>query len=77
MNVFNIALIFLISWWLAWFLTLPFGVKTADKVELGHASSAPVKPHLKIKAAIATVLAAIFTAIIVVIIESGWIDLSE
>jgi len=77
MNIFNIALIFLIAWWLAWFLTLPFGVKTADKVEPGHAASAPVKPRLIVKAAIATVLAAIFTAIIVVVIESGWIDLRE
>ena len=77
MSWFNIALIFLIAWWLAWFLTLPFGVKAPEKVELGHASSAPVKPRLRIKAAIATVIAAVITAIVVLIIESDWIDLQE
>ncbi|MBT3171056.1 MAG: DUF1467 family protein [Rhodospirillaceae bacterium] len=75
MSWFNVGLIFLIAWWLAWFLTLPFGIKTPEKVEPGHASSAPVKPRLWIKAAIATVIAAVITAILVVIIESGWIDL--
>ncbi len=77
MNVFNIALIFLITWWLGWFLTLPFGVKTPDKAEPGHAASAPEKPRLLIKAAIATAIACVLTAIVVVIILSGWIDLQE
>ncbi len=77
MSWFNIALIFLIAWWLAWFLTLPFGVKASEKVKPGHASSAPVKPRLKIKAATATVIAAVITAIVVVVIQSGWISLQE
>lgn len=77
MSWFNVGLIFLIAWWLAWFLTLPFGIKAPEEIELGHASSAPVKPRLWIKAAIATVIAAVITAIIVVIIESDWIDLQS
>ena len=46
MSILNIALVFLISWWLGWFLTLPFGVKAPKKVEPGHAASAPDKPRL-------------------------------
>ena len=77
MSFFNIALIFLITWWLGWFLTLPFGVKAPDKVEEGHASSAPDKPRLLIKAAIATAIACVLTGILVAIIILGWVDLQE
>jgi len=77
MSVLNIALVFLISWWLGWFLTLPFGVKAPDKVDPGHASGAPDKPRLLIKAAIATGIACVITAVVVVIVLSGWIDVRE
>jgi len=76
-SFFNIALVFLIAWWLGWFLALPFGIKGPDKVEEGHASSAPDKPRLLIKAAIATGIACVLTGIVVAIIMSGWIDLQE
>lgn len=77
MNFFNIALIFLISWWLSWFLTLPFGAKPSEKVEPGHAASAPAKPRLLIKAVIATGIACVITAVIALIIESGWVEFRE
>ncbi len=77
MSFFNIALVFLIAWWLGWFLTLPFGIKAPDKVEEGHASSAPEKPRLLIKAGIATVIACVLTGIVVAIIMSGWVNLEE
>ena len=77
MSIFNIALIFIIAWWISWFLTLPFGVKTPEKAEPGHAASAPIKPRLRIKAAIATAIACVLTGIVVLIIQSGWIDLRE
>ena len=77
MSFFNVALVFLITWWLGFFLALPFGVKAPDKVEPGHASSAPPKPRLWIKAGAATVIATVLTVIIFVIVESGWIDLRE
>ncbi len=77
MSVLSIALIFVISWWLGWFLTLPFGAKAPDKVEPGHASSAPDKPRLLIKAVIATGIACVITAVVVVIILSGWINVRD
>ncbi|MDP7344518.1 MAG: DUF1467 family protein [Alphaproteobacteria bacterium] len=77
MSVFSIALIFVIAWWLGWFLTLPFGNRAPDKSEPGHASSAPVRPRLLIKAAIATAIACVLTAIITLVILSDWIDLRE
>ena len=77
MSILNIALVFLISWWLGWFLTLPFGVKAPEKVEPGHAASAPDKPRLLVKAVISTGIASVITAVVVVIVQSGWIDLRE
>jgi predicted secreted protein len=77
MSFFNIALVFLIAWWIGWFLALPFGVKAPDKVEEGHASSAPEKPRLLFKAAIATVIGCVLTGIIVALVMSDWIDLRD
>ena len=75
MGIFNIAVVFIVIWWLVWFLTLPFGNRPPVEVELGHAASAPSKPRLLIKATITTVLAIVLTAIAVLIIQSDWIDL--
>ena len=77
MSILNIALVFLISWWLGWFLTLPFGVKAPKKVEPGHAASAPDKPRLLVKAVISTGIACVITGVVVVIVQSGWIELRE
>ena len=75
MGIFNIAVVFIVIWWLVWFLTLPFGNRPSIEVELGHAASAPSKPRLLIKATITTVLAIVLTAVAVLIIQSDWIDL--
>jgi len=49
--------VYILLWWWVFFMTLPFGVKTPDTVETGHATSAPEKPMLWRKVAIATVVA--------------------
>ncbi len=78
MGWFSGIVVFVVCWWIAFFVTLPFGIQTSDVPGPGHVASAPVKPRLKIKAAIATVVAALGTAIIAWIIEtdairfSGW-----
>ena len=62
MNVFSGILVYVVLWWLVFFMALPFGVRAPHEVggaaEPGHATSAPVRPRLWLKAAIATVVAA-------------------
>lgn len=75
MTWFGTAVIFAIVWWLVLFMVLPFGAAPPDEVEPGMATSAPAKPRLALKLAITTVLAALATALIVWLIDSGLIHL--
>ncbi len=65
---------FCMTWWLFFLMALPFGSTPEENPEPGHATSAPAKPRLLIKAAVATVLAGLATYGIALIIESGAIS---
>ena len=58
-------------------MTLPFGAKTPDTVETGHATSAPAKPMLWRKATITTVIAGILFTIVYWVIVSEIISLDR
>jgi predicted secreted protein len=75
MDWFGAAVVFAIVWWLILFMVLPFGAAPPDEVEPGMATSAPAKPRMAVKLAITTVLAAVCTALIVWLIDSGLIQL--
>lgn len=57
MSIGTTIVVFGCVWWIIFFITLPFGVTVSDTPEKGHASSAPEKPRLVLKAVIATVIA--------------------
>jgi predicted secreted protein len=75
MNWLGTAVVFAIVWWLILFMVLPFGAAPPDEVEPGMATSAPAKPRIAVKMAITTVLAAVVTALIVWLMDSGLIQL--
>ena len=75
MDWFGTAVVFAIVWWLILFMVLPFGAAPPDDVEPGMATSAPAKPRMALKVAITTALAALVTALIMWLIDSGLIQL--
>jgi predicted secreted protein len=75
MDWLGTALVFAIVWWLILFMVLPFGAAPPDEVEPGMATSAPAKPRIGLKVAITTVLAALVTALILWLMDSGLIRL--
>ncbi|HEX6113522.1 MAG TPA: DUF1467 family protein [Geminicoccaceae bacterium] len=75
MTWFGTAVIFAIVWWLILFMVLPFGAAPPAEVEPGMATSAPAKPRLAVKMAITTLLAALVTALIIWLMDSGLIHL--
>ena len=75
MGWFGAGVTFVVVWWLILFMVLPFGAAPPDEVEPGMATSAPAKPRMAAKLAITTVLAALVTALIVWLIDSGLIQL--
>ena len=75
MDWFGTAVVFAIVWWLILFMVLPFGAAPPEEVEPGMATSAPAKPRMALKLAITTVLAALATALIMWLMDSGLIRL--
>lgn len=69
--------LYFICWWLAFFIVLPIGVRTAEghEVEPGMADSAPIAPYLWRKALGATVLSAIIFATVYIVIAYRLIPL--
>ena len=68
--------VYLLMWWWVFLMSLPFGVRTVDDPEAGHAASAPARPMLPRKMLAATVIAAGLTAIIHFVIKSGALTLA-
>ena len=69
--------VFILLWWWVFLMSLPFGIKTPDEVESGHATSAPEKPMLKRKVIVSTAIATVLFGIVYWIIDTGLISLSQ
>jgi len=61
MGVFGFCVTFIIVWWIAFFTTLPFGIRgageTGEEVARGNDPGAPSNPKLKTKALVASGIA--------------------
>jgi predicted secreted protein len=60
MNIFSAVVVYVLIWWMVFFCTLPFGIKSVVRPKDGSMPGAPVNPGLKRKViitfAITTVL---------------------
>ena len=56
--------VFLLLWWWVFLMSLPFGVRTVDTPEAGHAPSAPARPMLWRKVLVTTIIAAVLTVLV-------------
>ncbi|HUX79282.1 MAG TPA: DUF1467 family protein [Alphaproteobacteria bacterium] len=68
---FTIGLmVYVMIWVIVLFLVLPWGVRIPDKVEPGHATSAPERPYIGLKFLITSVLSALLWVIAYLILRS-------
>lgn len=77
MTWYQTAIVFAVSWWLILFMVLPWGVRPQDEPVPGSERGAPAQPHLLVKFAVTTVLAALATWGIAVVISSGLISFHQ
>ena len=75
MDFVSALVVFLLLWWWVFLMSLPFGVRTVDTPEAGHAPSAPARPMLWRKALVATAIAGVLTGLVNWIISSQIISL--
>ena len=66
---------FVMVWWLFFFMALPFGAAPEEAPQAGNVESAPARPRLLLKAAVATVLAIGAPGASPGCIQSGLIDI--
>lgn len=71
MDLVSGIVVFILLWWWALFMVLPFGNKAPEDIPTGHATSAPERPRLLRKMIITTLLASILFAITYALITSG------
>jgi predicted secreted protein len=57
--IFSGIVLYVIIWWIVLFMVLPWGAHPPDRAEPGHATSAPERPRLWLKAGITTLVAAV------------------
>ena len=71
------VVVYILLWWWVFFMTLPFGAKAPEEVEKGHASSAPKKPRLLLKAGVTTVIAMILWFGVNAVINAGFFSFRD
>lgn len=75
MDAVSTLVVFLLLWWWVFLMSLPFGVRTVDTPEVGHAPSAPARPMLWRKILAATVIAGVLTVVVDWVISAQIISL--
>ena len=69
MSLVSFVLVYLLTFMIIFFMSLPFGVEVSDKPKQGNANSAPIKTNLKLKFFLSFIIAfipSVFTYWIVV-----------
>ena len=78
MNIFTLFLVFMVTWWMAFFMLLPRGVVSQHEVDeervAGTDPGAPVSPDLWRKGLHAAIIAAIIATIYYFVDASGIVD---
>ena len=68
---------FIITWWMVFFMALPWGVRRQEDPEPGHEAGAPENPRLWLKVVVTTGLTFVITALAWVAVDLGWISIRD
>ena len=71
------AVFFAITWWLIFFITLPFGIRRLKEPKPGMEVGAPEKPRIWTKVAVTTLITAVVTISLKLAMDSGVISLHD
>jgi predicted secreted protein len=69
--------VYILIWWIALFMVLPWGNAPVENPVVGHATSAPMKPRLVRKFIVTTVLAAVIWLLVLGVMKAHIVDFSQ
>ena len=69
MTLMSGLVVYFCLWWVVLYAVLPWGVRTSDTPEKGHAASAPTNPRLGMKFLVTTLIAGVFWGAVYVFME--------
>lgn len=69
MSLSNGLIVYVMIWVVVLFLVLPWGVHIPDRLEPGHATSAPEKPQIGLKFLVTSVLSGLLWVIAYLILK--------
>ena len=77
MDIVSGVVVYILLWWWVFFMTLPFGARPPAVIERGHASSAPQRPRLLVKALVTSLIALVLWFGVSALISSGLFSFRE
>lgn len=77
MSLVTLAFIYLLVWWIMLFTVLPVGVQRNTDDGKGHDAGAPMRPDLKKKLIINTMLSAVVMLVVYILVEMDIIRWGE
>jgi predicted secreted protein len=63
-------LLYVVIWVVILFMALPWGVRIPDKIEKGHATSAPENPYIGIKLLVTSLIAALLWVVAYILLKN-------
>lgn len=66
--------VYVVIWWTALFVVLPWGVRSPSVPDTGHSGGAPDNPRLFLKCLVTTVLSAIIWIMVWLFLKANIID---
>ena len=69
--------VYILVWWVTLFAVLPLWVAPTEPGEIGYGTGAPQRPHLLLKIALTTAIAALIWLGIYLIVSSPWLSFRD
>ena len=66
--------VYILTWWVVLFMTLPLWVRPTESGDVGHGTGAPKQPHMWRKLGLTSVIAAVVWLGIYILASEPWIS---
>jgi predicted secreted protein len=66
--------VYVLTWWIVLFMTLPLWVKPTQPEDTGYGTGAPKQPYLWYKVALTSTIAAVIWGVIYILVIEPWIS---